>query len=166
MHGSTEIANYFVKQSIHEGKPITPMKLVKLCYISHGWYLGLNDCELLGEFVQAWQYGPVIESVYHDFKRYGKANIMAPVPTLLDGSELSSDGTDAFLKAIWDLFKHYSAIELSAMTHQPGTPWWTAWYDLGGKNHHHAIIPNEIIKDFYKEKIKASNGIIPAGALN
>jgi|SRR5579872_5818346 len=158
MHNSVEVANYFVRKSISEGKPITPMKLVKLCYIAHGWHLGLFDNELIDEFVQAWQYGPVIESVYHDFKKYGKDNIMEVAPSFFDGSELIATGTAVFLDEIWDLYKQYSAVQLSAMTHQPGTPWWTAWYDMGGKRQQHAIIPNDIIKSFYKEKIIHSNG--------
>ncbi|QLH42366.1 MAG: DUF4065 domain-containing protein [Coxiellaceae bacterium] len=47
------------------------MKLAKLIYVAHGWSLALNDVPLIDEAVQAWKFGPVIESVYHEFKHFG-----------------------------------------------------------------------------------------------
>jgi len=48
------------------------MQLIKLVYIAHGWTLGLYNQPLIGKQVEAWTYGPVIPSVYHDFKHYGR----------------------------------------------------------------------------------------------
>ena len=49
----------------------TPMHIIKLVYLSHGWMLGLHDTPLLWEPVEAWQYGPVVPSVYHLYKGWG-----------------------------------------------------------------------------------------------
>ena len=47
------------------------MKIIKLVYIAHGHYLAKNDSPLFTEKVEAWDYGPVIPSLYHEFKIYG-----------------------------------------------------------------------------------------------
>jgi uncharacterized phage-associated protein len=47
------------------------MKLIKTVFIAHGFYLASKDKPLVNEFVQAWKYGPVIDSVYHEFKGLG-----------------------------------------------------------------------------------------------
>jgi len=57
------VANYFIKKSQDDGIAVTPMQLVKLVYIAHGWHLGLHHSQLLTESIQAWKYGPVIPSV-------------------------------------------------------------------------------------------------------
>ena len=48
----------------------TPMHMIKLVYLSHGWMLGLRERSLINEAVEAWRYGPVVPSVYHRFKSF------------------------------------------------------------------------------------------------
>lgn len=51
------------------------MHLQKLTYFAHGWYIAFNDQEqiqpLINEPFQAWEYGPVCSSIYHEFKGFG-----------------------------------------------------------------------------------------------
>lgn len=78
------IANFYVQRSLREKRPIDHMKLQKLIYFSHGYYLaatGLNGGEpqpLIDEFFEVWPYGPVCPSVYESFKEYGKEPIVRP----------------------------------------------------------------------------------------
>jgi uncharacterized phage-associated protein len=150
-----QVANYFILSSQNDGTELTPMKLIKLCYLSHGWYLGFNDKPLLSEAVYAWKYGPVIHSLYHDFKKYGNGQIT----TLFRNSEMvyplpNEEDTDVrlFLDDIWATYRKFSGGQLSTMTHQPNTPWDIVWNQRGGKNQNNAMIDNDIIKDFYKKK--------------
>ena len=70
------VANFFVRKGIEEqDSGMTPMKVLKLSYIAYGWYLALYDSQLFNEPIQAWQYGPVIPSVYRAFKEYGNGRI-------------------------------------------------------------------------------------------
>ncbi len=82
MENAVAIANYFVRKSLDSGIPVTPMKLVKLVYVAHGWYLGLTGEPLIAEGVQAWKYGPVVPSVYDKFKMYGGSAITEPAGAL------------------------------------------------------------------------------------
>jgi len=77
MYNPLAVANYFIYKSIDEGVSITPMKVLKLVYIAHGWHLGIRKEPLITEQTEAWKYGPVVESVYIAFKKYGKNDIDA-----------------------------------------------------------------------------------------
>lgn len=71
MHDPKAVANYILDCGKEDGETLSPMKLIKLVYLAHGWNLGLTGEPLITEHVQAWRYGPVIPSIYHDFKEYG-----------------------------------------------------------------------------------------------
>lgn len=145
------IANYFIEKGNSESIPITPMKLLKLVYISHGWHLGLTGLPLIEESVEAWQYGPVIPSVYRHFKDYRNQ----PIPldaraTYVQFSEPSR--IKPFLDSVWNSYKIFNGVELSSMTHAPETPWDIVWNKQGGKNYLGANIPDDLIRRHYQLK--------------
>jgi uncharacterized phage-associated protein len=150
------IANYFLDKASVEQRALTPMQLLKLVYIAHGWNLGYFSEPLINETVQAWKYGPVIKSLYDKVKRYGSGAVSEPLRT---GSmpwvrESSVDErTASLLNAVWRNYAQYSGIQLSRMTHQNETPWSQAWLDQGGCNQRYAEISNELIEKHYKAKI-------------
>jgi uncharacterized phage-associated protein len=159
MENPIAISNHFIQKSLGDGNELTPMKMVKLAYISHGWYLALNNAEpLLPEAIVAWKYGPVVQSLYHAFKKYGSERITSieydsngqiPLITNLE--------TKSFLDKMWDVYKGYSGLQLSTLTHQPGTPWDTVWNKEDGKSKQNAVIRNKLIFDFYCQKVNAGN---------
>nr|WP_256351506.1 type II toxin-antitoxin system antitoxin SocA domain-containing protein [Pseudomonas gingeri] len=65
------------------------MKQQKLVYYSHGWHAGYTDQPLINEAVETWQYGPVIPSLYHEFKRFGSGEIVKK-GTVKKGTDLFS----------------------------------------------------------------------------
>ncbi len=134
------------------------MQLIKLVYIAHGWHLALQQQPLLDEPVEAWKFGPVIASLYHEFKTYGNSAIKekasefdfdenAFVTPELDADER----TRALLRRVWDVYSPMSGIQLSGLTHREGTPWDTVWNKLGKKGRRHAIIPNDLIAKHFIE---------------
>lgn len=160
MENSIAVANFFIKKSLESGIPVTPMKLVKLVYIAHGWYLGLTGEPLIAEGVQAWKYGPVVPSVYDSFKVYGGRDITELASTLVNGRivyyEVCSPEVRDFLERIWDVYKGYSGVELSALTHQENTPWSETWHKNGGKDNLAVVIPNDLIQSHYEELASAA----------
>lgn len=155
MYNSHQISNYFIQLSQKTGKELTPMKLIKLAYIAHGWHLGLFDKQLLDEVIYAWKYGPVIETIYNDFKKYGNSQINELYNDNCNGDYPLPDETIyPFLDTIWKVYGDKNGIELSTLTHQKETPWDIVWNKQGGKNKKYAIIPNDIIREHYKEKIR------------
>ncbi|ATL49434.1 hypothetical protein COR50_20890 [Chitinophaga caeni] len=156
VYPSRAIANYFIRESLRSGVELTPMKLIKLCYIAHGWRLGLYHQELINEGVQAWKYGPVVESIYDDFRHYGTHQITALKANDSYDQDYPMPGEDVLplLKKVWEVYNKYSGLQLSAMTHQDGTPWDLVWNREGGKDRHAAIIPNNLIQQHYQHKIR------------
>ncbi|WP_303996262.1 Panacea domain-containing protein [Desulfovibrio piger] len=170
MEKALAVANAIIKIANDAKKPPTQMKLQKLLYFAHGWFLALYGKPLLDETFQAWKYGPVVPSVYHEFKDYGV------LPIENEGKSLSiiSDpsgihfGWEApklkdvltvqpFLKKIWDVFGKFTGNQLSAMTHEPDTPWTLA---RSGKpeDEKNIEISNEAISRYFcllKEKSNA-----------
>jgi uncharacterized phage-associated protein len=150
------VANFFIQKSNSTGIEVTPMKLLKLVYISHGWSLGLLNQPLINEAVEAWKYGPVIESLYHDLKEYGRERVTKSIsksdwrsftpfsvtPTIPETDEL----TLKLLNKVWDAYGNMSGLGLSAITHEPGTPW--SLTSPGG------IISQDLIKAHYRELAK------------
>lgn len=149
------IANYFIKKSFEDGTGLTPMKLLKLVYIAHGWHLGLAGEPLIGERVEAWKYGPVVPSVYDEFKHYGDRNISKLAYFNERGqlvSPLPNEATLPFLDEVWQVYKEYNGLQLSTLTHQPGTPWDVVWNRQGGRDRKGAEITNDLIAAYYKTK--------------
>lgn len=149
------IANFFIEKGAAESIPITPMKLLKLVYIAHGWHLGLTQLPLIDEDVEAWRYGPVIPSLYRRFKSFG--NLPIPATEISQNVQLSNpERIKPFLERVWNSYKGFSAIELSSMTHAKNTPWYQVWEVEGGKNCMGADISPQVIQKHYMEK--AANG--------
>lgn len=137
LYSPKAIANYFLELAREAGQPISPMKLQKLVYYAHGWYAGYTGKPLIDEPVQAWQYGPVIPSLYHEFKRFGAGSISGKA-TDVAGCELrevpapDDPGIRQFLKNIWTSYGQFTGLRLSEMTHAPDGPWAKTWEAAGG----------------------------------
>jgi len=146
------VANYFIQKAAADGGQLTPMKLIKLVYIAHGWYLALTGKPLIREPVEAWKFGPVIESLYHAFKRYGNGAIPAAAAT--DAAIKGDDAEEIkkVLDKVWDSYAKYSAVQLSTLTHQPETPWRKSFDPTS----FYTVIPDALIKEHYLAKLNAS----------
>ena len=143
------IATYFLQKETLN-KTITPMKLIKLVYIAHGWYLALtNGNSLINEKAEAWKYGPVIPSLYERFKIYGSSTI-TEIPKI-DISNLTKKDTD-ILDDVWNNYGDKSGIQLSGKTHEPNTPWSKTWEKAKETTKKEdLIIPNSLIMQHYQK---------------
>lgn len=133
---------------IRRDRDTTPMHLIKLVYISHGWMLGIHDRPLINEPVEAWTYGPVVPSVYHRYKAFG-GDPVTVVP--VDRSGELGDDQRALIEEVVEAYRDYTALQLSNITHRAGTPWDVARREYGIGT----IIPNELIRDYYRQLSEA-----------
>jgi uncharacterized phage-associated protein len=158
MYSSLEIADYFLYA--HQDKGITPMKLTKLVYIAHGWHLAITGSALINESPEAWQYGPVIPSVYNEFKGFKNTNISRAFE---QNNMVTKEEDITFLERIWKVYGVFDAIQLSSKTHQPDSPWSKIWNENIGHQRNSLVIPDIDIKNYYqwllaksKQKIQAT----------
>lgn len=152
MYDSRIIANYFIDFARQDGATISPMKLQKLVYFAHGYYLAITGKPLIEEEIQAWQYGPVIESLYHEVKHYGNNGITEKI-RMPNELALPKHIVD-FLQKIWEVFGTFTAVQLSNMTHETGAPWEKVWK----RNAIRLIIPSEVIREYFSKQLENSNG--------
>ncbi|HEY3197864.1 MAG TPA: type II toxin-antitoxin system antitoxin SocA domain-containing protein [Nitrospirales bacterium] len=139
------IAHYFLCLAKTKGETLTPMKLQKLIYFAHGWYLAIKRQPLINEEIKAWTYGPVIRSIYDEYKSYGGNGIPADCDAVSD--DLKEDAyAVSLLNKVWDVYGKFTAFELSNMTHAPETPWYKAWSGNESK------IDNEAMREYFMAK--------------
>ena len=146
MYDVLTVADAILKIAKSKGKLLTPMQLVKLTYIAHGWSLALRDKDLFRNKIEAWKYGPVIPDLYHATKQYGRNPI--PLDKVGEVQDAGVDKSDlAFLDDVVDKYGHLDGITLSYLTHQSGTPW-DKVYSQGYRN---LEINDSLIKQHYTD---------------
>jgi uncharacterized phage-associated protein len=147
MHSSIEIARRFLELARPENRTITPMQLLKLVYIAHGWSLGLYQRPLIRDDIQAWKYGPVIPDLYNRIRRYGSGPVNDLMPS---GSHAPLTPIEEdLIRQVYNIYGKRSGVALSRITHAPGTPW-TQMYNRGVFN---TPIPNDVIQEHYSSLI-------------
>ena len=126
----------------------TPMHVIKLVYLCHGWMLGIHDRRLIWEPAQAWRFGPVVPSVYHLYKSFGGD----PIETAsIDGADAFDPEQNKLMEEVVRAYGDYTAWDLSAITHEEGTPWYRV-YDQGrGRG---AKIPDAMIREHYRARAR------------
>lgn len=142
-NGAIEVGERLLYRAQEVQRHLSPMHVLKLAYISHGWMLGLLHEPLFGEEVEAWRYGPVVPRLYARFRKYGRGKI--PEGGALHGDYLSGKKQQV-IDQVFDGYCHYTALELSDLTHQPDSPW-AATKALSLR-----VIPNDLIEQYYREK--------------
>ncbi|MDD9801715.1 MAG: DUF4065 domain-containing protein [Deltaproteobacteria bacterium] len=146
------IANLFLTWAREDkkSKSYTPMKIIKLVYIAHGWCLAISQKPLIINPVEAWRYGPVIRSLYDEFKKFGNGTIQG----LAEYSEVESKSGEVkehieeefvkTLRSVYQLYGDFEAFQLANLTHMPNSPWAKAIEDSK------AFISNDIMKAEYE----------------
>lgn len=163
------VANFFLDiegKETNNTPPIDQLKIQKLSFYSHAWWLAYDRGPLFDEDIEAWPWGPVVRELYGQFIHCGRNPIGNRRATTLvkvgDGPQdyrvqipvSPSNDIKAFLESVWDTHKHMSGIALSNATHMAGEPWTIVKEQRGGLDEK-PTIPNDLIRDVFKQKIIA-----------
>ena len=140
------VANEFIRLAGADRRSLTPLQLIKLTYIAHGWMLALYQRPLITDDVEAWKYGPVIPDLYRAMKQYGSGYVTNDLGTWGTTSPELDDTERDIIRQVYALYGNMNGVQLSALTHQPGTPWSQTWND-DGKN---GVIANDLIAEHYR----------------
>lgn len=146
---STLVARKFldIARADTPSKPLTPLQLIKLTYIAHGWSFVNLETPLVSEDVYAWKFGPVFPNLYHALKSFGSQPVdEVPVSYQEQKSETDLDPNEtALIKAVYDKYSDYSGIQLTRMTHRQNTPWHKTWQI----SQNGVVIGNDLIRGYY-----------------
>lgn len=120
-YSARNIADWFIQRATQDvlsngGEYISHLKLQKLLYFAQGCYAAMEGHPLFKEKIYAWTHGPVVASLYSDFKSYGDHGIDKYNKVCIDKH------TEAILEEVYRVFGQYSAWALREITHEQA-PW-------------------------------------------
>jgi uncharacterized phage-associated protein len=138
-----KVASYFIDKSsvLDENNDLTNLKLQKMLYYAQVEYIKSNGEKLFDDDIEAWQYGPVVRSVYEWLKECGAYTITSfDIPIDMEG--LTGE-IESFLDKIWRKYNKYSAWYLVEATHNPKSAWSVVY--KGGQGDH-MVIPYDALR--------------------
>jgi uncharacterized phage-associated protein len=158
-YSTSLVANAFLYKARQSGVQVSHMKLQKLVFFIHAWSLASTGASYVDERPEAWPYGPVFGSLYHELKSFGSRDIdsylmqmnsetgerQALIPVFSDGAFWG------LLDQVWNRYGSFSALQLSALTHESGGPWEQA------RQTHVGWLPDEVVRDYYRPQIQHVN---------
>ena len=141
MYNVKDIANWFLAYNdfmkTNQGADgISNLKLQKLLYYAQSAFLALKDKPLFLNNIIAWSHGPVIEEIYHRYKKYGSKDIDEFEEVNID------EETEKVLTEVYNVFGEYSAWGLRNLTHTE-KPWLSTRLN--------DVIPRDLMKESFKE---------------
>lgn len=136
------LAEYILYTCMKQGEPISNLQLQKILYFIQGKYLAQKGVALFEDDFEAWQYGPVIRSVYSKYCGYGASSIvMVNQPQ----EKLDKDISD-FINPIIQKLRKWDVWSLVQETHEEGGAWDRTFEN--GKGKYYIIPKNEIKREF------------------
>lgn len=148
------IAKQLIKSAEAKGISVTNLKIQKLLYFAHGLSLVINGRPLLSENFQAWKYGPVVPSLYHELKIFGQSSLKLNSgfikfwPDIPDPEERS--GAENVVNLVLDQLGPLTGAQLVDISHNAQGPW-HAVYHSGQKD---IKIEDAAIKSYFKTIVK------------
>lgn len=136
---SKYIISYLSQRNIH----VTNLKLQKLLYFIQAYSFKIKNCMMFSEDIEAWQYGPVIPRVYHEYKWAGGARILLNE----DCTCAIKDETDIqIINEVLDNLGNIDSRTLVDITHNYET-----WKDAINNSYYRTIEKNKI-KMYHQNK--------------
>ena len=123
-YSAQTIAKWFVAwaEADDDGEGnLTNLKLQKLLYYAQGHYLAQHGEPLFDDRIQARKHGPVVASVYQQWKSDGAQELHLPDDDTFEFSDVDED-TTKFLLDVWNRYGSLAAWRLRDMTHEE-PPW-------------------------------------------
>lgn len=115
MPTAMDVAEYFLAAAPTE-EPLTNLKLQKLCAYAQAVSLAYAGVTLFEEEIQAWTHGPVVPSVYTEFRENG-SNAIPPRLSLGDALAKFSETEKYILQMTWLAYGRFTAWALRDQSH-------------------------------------------------
>lgn len=167
------VANVFIELAHKDNVEINAMKLNRLVYLAHGYWLALVERPLLNEYIIAYPYGPMVVSVKEMFgPKYGKDPITDfgaryEIHESPDGEFTGASKTYIWMprreqdepaieliNRVWQVYKDIGHIQLTNYCHMIGaSPWWEVAKEYQGAPEE-IMIPNILIQEYYKGQLQ------------
>ena len=144
-HSPISVANQFLERAGADG--LSPMQVLKLTYLAQGWMLGLYQRPITWAEVEAWKYGPVFRGIYSHVA--GGGTIRNQLRAYNQERPHFTQIESHILDEVWRVYGKKDGLELSAITHQPGSPWDITYRERG----QNSVIPQSLMERYYAAKV-------------
>jgi uncharacterized phage-associated protein len=149
-YNAIDIAKKIVcRTDVEHGDTISNLKLQKLLYYMQGFHLALFDAPFFNEPIEAWTYGPVVQVVFREFKRYQNRAIN---PENYHDELVLTGEEQLMFDRVYDKYNRFSAVALMQMTHNEG-PWKS--HDIG------EVIANDELRTYFLTQINPDEPFPP-----
>ena len=111
-YSAIEVAEWILWLAAQNGVSLTHMQLQKLLYYVQGYSLGMGGEELFRECIFAWEHGPVVKEVFHNYKRFVANKITPPQKVNIP------DDVFGIIEIVVSRKSNLSASELRKATHE------------------------------------------------
>ncbi len=138
-----DVAKLLISKQDPEDSDLSNLKLQKLVWYCYGFYGALTGKKLFEDEIMAWEHGPVVPSMYHELKKFGRNPVEFDIEENLD-NKFDADQLDIICE-VAEVFGKYSAWKLRNMTHEE-----SPWLDHEAKAE---VIPFEEIVDYFKTRL-------------
>jgi uncharacterized phage-associated protein len=153
------LANLILDWSDAGGILVTPMKLQKLMYYCHADFMVSPGVPLIAQEFEAWDYGPVIPSVFGAFKKFGgepiddRAAQFNPITATLEVAPRADlGGALGLVRQSFDIYANFSAGMLSRMSHVEQGPWDEARKMFARGLNANRRISNSLIRAYHRPR--------------
>lgn len=143
MYSAHDIACYIVYSEYMNNRRVSNLRLQKLLYFVQLFYCAATGNVCFNDRMEAWQYGPVVPSIYFEYKSFGADNIVPMFDNCHD--HISREDCD-FIDGILSECAAKTNTDLVNITHNQD-PWRDAYNHVGSR-----VISNEAIQRFVAKR--------------
>lgn len=137
MRKAKSVANYVIAYGMKIGHPVSNLQLQKILYYIQVYFLKKKGIPFFKDEIEAWQFGPVIPTVYYQYAAFGPAPItMFKTPKIdleqEEKIELEQIVREKTILSLWDIL---------ADIHKKGKAW-DMYYKVNERN----VIPKKAME--------------------
>ncbi|GAB7228655.1 hypothetical protein VrSk94_23430 [Vibrio rotiferianus] len=115
-----DVAKLLISWQDLDNSDLSNLKLQKLTWYCQGFFSAITGRPLFDDDFEAWEHGPVIPSLYREFKDFGRNPIELDVSKDIE-RKFTEEELD-IIDEVYEVFGKYSAWKLRNMTHDE-KPW-------------------------------------------
>src|SRR5579863_5916425 len=154
-HDGRAVANFILDFCDSCGRKLSHLALQKIVYFCHAWSLVKLKKPLIKHKFEAWEYGPVLQYLYREFKPYDRRLIDGRAEKInsLTGKKEKvtynfDEETRSLLVRVVDCYSQMDPSCLVELSHEKGGPWDKVW-NHNGKINPGMVIENAEIENYY-----------------
>lgn len=138
VYKAIDIAQFVIEKYEESGVKITNLGLQKILFFIQWYFLKYHNKSCFEDKIEAWQYGPVVPSVYKECRSFGVNQFLISVFNVGNSRNITKNDRSEIEKVL-EILKKYSAWDLVEMTHKEGGSW-------SKVNKYYEEIPIDLIK--------------------